>query len=352
MSRTTTTTSTLSPINAYIQRKGLSVAQPLCVHANFGEPYTIPAKNSKTMKFRRYERIAPLDGSTAPSGTSPSRVLVEGTVPDNTTPTITDVTINTAQLGQYFQYSDLSAWINEVDVDQNLMARNSENMAQTMDAYYRENICGGTSVGYLADDAGAFGVNQAAVAGRINQVALHKVIRELRNNGALPFKGMIASSDGYGTSAVRESYIGIICPDTTFDLENATLNPAYISSEKYGHTNDIMPGERGALKNVRFIETTQAKRNGNVGSTTVPATVQHGGSPDKVAVVTTLIVAKEAYATVKLGPNSGEIIYIPASQRDKADPLGQYSTLGWKATCGSGILNDSWMKRLEHAVSL
>ena len=139
-------------------------------------------------------------------------------------------------------------------------------------------------------------------------------------------------------------------PDTVYDLENTTLNPGYIPTEKYGHTNDIMPGERGALKNIRFIETTQAKRNGGVGNHTVPAGIKAAANT-YVDVLTTLVIGKEAYATVKLGPNSGEVIYIPASQRDKADPLGQYSTLGWKATCGSGILNDSWMCRIEHAYS-
>ena len=350
MVRTTTTSSTLTPINSYINRKGLSVAQPLCVHAAYGDPYTIPAKNSKTMKFRRYERIGPLDGLTAPSGTTPSRVLVEGTVPDNSVPVITDVTIGTAQLGQYFQYSDLAEWIDEVSVDENLMARNSENMAQTMDAYYREGIIAGTNLAYLGDDIGGVVATQNLINGRINGPILGKVIRDLWAQNAIPFKGMIKGSDTVGSTAIRESYIGIAGPETIYDLDTI-IGPTngYTSVEKYGHVDDLLPGEAGAFRNIRFVRTTQAKQFGGVGNPAPAANLKATGG--KTHVYATLIVAKESYAVIKLGPNSGEVIYLPASQRDKSDPLGQYTTLGWKATCGSGILNDSWIKRIEHGAT-
>lgn len=350
MSRTTTPLSTIGPINAYVNRKGLSVAQPLCVHASYGEAYTIPAKNSKTIKFRRYERIAPLDGATAPSGATPSRVLVEGTVPDNTVPTITDITIATAQLGQYFQYSDLVEWINEVDVDENLMKRNSENMAQTMDAYYREGIIAGTNVAYLSDDVGGLGVNTAAVNGRLNAAALGKVTRDLQTNMATTFKPMVTGSDVIGSNAIRPAYIGITNPDGHYDLDTIIgATNGYTSVERYGHVDDLLPGEVGSFRNIRFVSTTQAKQLGGVGAASPASGLKVTSTKTHVNVC--LVVGKEAYAVVKLGPNSGEVIYLPASQRDKSDPLGQYTTLGWKATCGSGILNDSWMKRIEHGVT-
>jgi len=350
MARTTTTTSTLAPINSYINRKGLSVAQPLCVHANYGEAFTIPAKNSKTMVFRRYERIAPLDGSVTPGGTSPSRVLVEGTVPDNTVPTITPVTITTAQLGQYFQYSDMAEWINEVDVDENLMKRNGENMAQTLDAYYREGIIAGTNAAYLLDDAGATTSGQTLVNGRLNSVALTKVIRDLENANATTFKPMVKGSDVIGSLPVRPAFIGITNPEGRFDLDNVvTIANGYTPVERYGHVDDLLPGEVGSFRSIRFVSTTQCKNFGGVGAVT-PATGLKVTST-RTEVHACLVIGKESYATVKLGPNSGEVIYIPASQRDKSDPLGQYTTLGWKATCGSGILNDAWIKRIEHGVS-
>jgi N4-gp56 family major capsid protein len=350
MARTTTTSSTLTPINAYINKKGLSVAEPLLAHASYGEAFTIPAKNSKTIKFRRYERIGPLDGATAPSGTTPSRVLVEGVTPDNSVPTITDISVATAQLGQYFQYSDLAEWIDEVDVDENLMKRNSENMAQTMDAYYRENIIAGTNYLRLADDLGGVGAATANVAGRLNAVALTKVIRTLETNMATTFKAMVKATDSYNTMPVRPAYIGICAPNGRFDLDTIIgFANGYTSVERYGQVDDLLPGEVGAYKSIRFISTTQAKNNGYTGAA-YSATLANNAANN--LVMFTLVVGKEAYATVKLGPNSGEVIYIPASQRDKADPLGQYTTLGWKATCGSGILNDSWMVRIEHAVSV
>jgi len=350
MARATTTTSSVAPITVYVNRKGLSVAQPLCVHANYGEPFTIPAKNSKTIKFRRYERIAPLDGADTPAGTTPSRVLVEGVVPDNTAPTVTDVSVVTVQLGQYFQYSDLAEWINEVDVDENLMKRNSENMAQTMDAYYREGIIAGTNFARLGDDVGALVASRNLVNGRLNDVALGKVIRDLENANAVVFKGMIKGSTDIGSNAVRPAYIGITNAYGRFDLETIIGSAkGYTPVERYGHVDDLLPGEVGSFRAIRFVSTTQCKQFGGVGSTSPATGLLTSGSATSVNAL--LVVGKEAYAVVKLGPNSGETIYIPASQRDKADPLGQYTTLGWKATCGSGILNDAWMKRVEHGVT-
>ena len=43
--------------------------------------------------------------------------------------------------------------------------------------------------------------------------------------------------------------------------------------------------------------------------------------------------------------------YIPNSQIDKSDPVGQFSVVGWKAACAAKILNDNWIIRLEVGVS-
>ena len=60
-----------------------------------------------------------------------------------TQPTITTVTLTLSQYGNLFRVSDQAEWINEVSVDTELMARNSENMAQTIETVYRDGIMGG-----------------------------------------------------------------------------------------------------------------------------------------------------------------------------------------------------------------
>lgn len=82
-----TGTSTLSTLSSYVDRTGLERAKPLILYGEYGKKITIPQKNSKVYKARRYERIAPTGGTQS----SNLRAMVEGTVPTNTTPHETNV---------------------------------------------------------------------------------------------------------------------------------------------------------------------------------------------------------------------------------------------------------------------
>ena len=74
---------------AFIQRDLLKRAQPYLVFEKFGQAKPLPKNETKSMKFRRYERI--LKDTTA---------LVEGVTPDAVKMTYTDVTATIVQYGQ------------------------------------------------------------------------------------------------------------------------------------------------------------------------------------------------------------------------------------------------------------
>ena len=334
-----TTVSTLSALTQYIQRKGLAVAEPNLVYAEFGLKNSIPQKNSKTMAFRRYERIAPTTGKDPAT----VKTLLEGTVPSDTQPTITTVTLTLAQYGNLIRVSDQAEWINEVSVDTELMARNSENMAQTLDSVYRDGIVGGTNFGRLTDSIGTIGAGaRTTVAGKINAVALDKVARILKGADAKFYNDQIDSSTKISTQGIRKSYVAIVHPDVEFDLESV---PDYVPAANYSQNSGLMKGEVGSYRNIRFVTSTLAKYWEEAG-----ASVAGTKGTTLANVYANLIIGREAYTVVDLA-SAANIFYTPASSQDHANPLGQWFSLGWKAMCGSVILNENWIYRLESVAS-
>ncbi|MEI6478596.1 MAG: N4-gp56 family major capsid protein, partial [bacterium] len=332
-----TTSSTLSALTQYIQRKGLAVADPNLVIGEYGLKNSIPQKNSKTMAFRRYERISPTTGKDA----STIKSLVEGTIPTDTQPTITTVTLTLSQYGNLFRVSDQAEWINEVSVDTELMARNSENMAQTIETVYRDGIMAGSAFGRLTDSIGTIGAGaRTTVAGKINAVALDKVARILKGADAKFYTEQVDATTKIATQAVRKSYIAVTHPDVEFDLESV---PDYVPAANYSSNSGLLKGEVGSYRNIRFVTSTLSKIFPDSGATKAGTKSTTGTDSDTYA---TLIFGKEAYTVVDLA-SAANIFYTPASSQDHANPLGQWFSLGWKAMCGSVILNDAWIYRLE-----
>lgn len=335
------TTSNYAALSSYIEKAGLAVAEPKLLYAKFGKKLSIPQKSSKVIKFRRYEKIAPTDGKTAASVKS----LVEGQVPSETNPSVTDYTLTLSQYGNLMRFSDQAAWVNEVSVDTELMKRNSENMQETLDAIYRDGLMAGSNFGRLTDSIGTIGAGaRTTVAGIVNGPALDKVVRILEAADAKYYAGGVAGSNKVGTAPVRPGFVCLVHPDNKFDLEKI---PGYKSTSDYGSQEGLLDGEIGSYKNIRFVMSTRAKIFADSGAS-VSGTKSTTGSINDVYAL--IVIGQEAYACVDLA-SSAEIKYVPASSADHANPLGQYSSLGWKAMAGSIILNDSWLYRLEVAAS-
>ena len=227
------------------------------------------------------------------------------------------------------------------------MDRNSQNMSETVDCVTRDAIQGGTNVFRLTDAVGGVsGAARANVAARINSAALDKAIRNLEQSDAKYFKEMVSASNKIGTSGVRPSYIMHIHPDVKYDLEQV---PGFKAVPDYGGYSDIMLGEVGNYKNIRFVMSTFAKVFSDVG-VAVGATGCKSTSAVNIDVYSCTAVGKNAYGVVNLA-SAAEIKYTPHTAVDHSNPLGQWASLGWKAMCGALILNDNWILRFECGAS-
>ena len=184
-------------MKTFYEKQLIETAQPALVHDQFGTQYPIPKNGGKTIEFRK---VSPLPVSTEP--------LTEGVTPESQQLTITTVEAPVQQYGGYVELSDmvvLSA------IDNNLVIAAKQLGAQagkTLDAITREVLAGGTNVQYAE---GQVTERNQLVGGKaegnhyLTVDAVRRAVRTLKKHDAEP---------------IGDSYIGIIHPDTAYDLMN------------------------------------------------------------------------------------------------------------------------------------
>lgn len=296
----------------------LTKAKPLLVHTKWANVRDIPKNNTNAIRFRRYALLTP---DTTP--------LVEGVTPSLETLSITNVDATCLQYGRGYMLTDKLMFETLDPVLLEVADILGENAANTFDQLTREELATTTTIQY-ASSATSNGTVTSAM--KITKAEVQEAVRTLKNNNAKKLTSMIDASSGFNTSPIPACYIGLVHPNTTFDLKNI---PGFVRVEEYGQKS-AMEGEVGSLDEVRFIETTNAK-------------VYTGAGVGSIDVYGTTILASDAYAISRI---SGEALKnIVEGPGGNADPLHQRQTSAWKGTFVATILNDAFLLSLRHAVS-
>jgi N4-gp56 family major capsid protein len=131
-------------------------------------------------------------------------------------------------------------------------------------------------------------------------------------------------------------YIAILPPATCYDLMRDTQ---WVDAARYAGSRQIFKGEVGEYMGVRVVETTN------------PYEVNVAGYDNNEAigpVYANIVTGKGAYGVPRLtGKNAFSSPYRPTllinDQPDKADPLNQFITVGWKAYYNAMLLNPNWV---------
>lgn len=327
-----TTLSQVAPgVQAFYDRNLLTRAQPNDVHGRFGQKRPVPKNSGNQIKFRRYSQLA-----------AATNALTEGVTPSGSALSVTDVTSTLQQYGDFVTLTDMVSMTNQDPVVTEATDVLGDQAGTTIDIVRRDVLVAGTNVAYASAVA-----NRLALVNKLTGPDLDKAIRFLKGQNAKYMKEGIGASDKIGTGPVRKAFIGLVHPDVEFDLESIT---GYKSVSEYGSQEGIIEDEIGSYKNIRFVSSTNCKIWTNATTaTTAGYKATGGGSND---VYATLIIAAEAYG---LSPLSGEAMstYVkPLGSAGSADPLNQRSTVGWKATTITTILNQAWMIRLETLASV
>ena len=318
----TTRTEITAEVNNFYDKALLVRATPALIHTRFAQVRDIP-RNSGTnvIKFRQYGSL-----------TANTTALTEGVTPSGTQLSVTDITATVAYYGDYVTLTDKV----QVETYDPILTETAEILGEqagdSVDQLCRDVIVAGTTVQYASTAAATTDITEAMT---LSRAEVKEAVRTLRGNNAKPIKTMIDPSTGYNTVPVGRSFVGIVSEDTAFDLDDAT---GFIPVEKYPNKSNVMLDEIGALANVRFVMTTNAK-------------VASAGGADSNDVHKTLIFGENAYAITRISGETLKNIVKPLGSAGSADPLEQRATSGWKLSFVAKILNQNFIVRVEHGVS-
>lgn len=315
------TTSTVpAAVSTFYDRKMLTKAKASLVHNRYAQVRDIPRNNTDAIRFRRYSLLAPsLD------------TIVEGVTPSLDTLSITNVDATVQQYGRGYLLTDKLMFTTLDPILLEVADILGENAGNTLDQITREELATTTTIQYASSATSNATVTSAM---KITKAEIQEAVRTLKNNNTKKITSMVNASDGFNTSPVDACYIGIVHPNTTYDLKNI---PGFIRVEEYG-SRVAMENEVGALDEVRFIETTNAK-------------VYTGEGASSIDVYGTLIFGSDFYAITRIAGEAMKNIVKPAGSAGSADPFDQRQTSAWKATFVATILNDAFGLSLRHAVS-
>lgn len=361
----------------------IDLVEPHLVHDQFAQKKNIPKGSGKTIEFRKY---SPLKKALTP--------LVEGVTPNGNKLSVSVITAEVYQYGDYITLSDI---LSLTAIDNNIVQATKllgSQAGRTLDTVTREVMAGGTNVLYAPDVDDP----DTEIVGRQFITPNNKFTADCAFQSKAILGGMNATKFG-------DSYVAIIHPYAAYDL---TRDPEWIDVKKYD-SDDYYKGEIGKIGGVRFVESTEAKifcgddlatnsRNLKVSSisgatiTFTGGTVEAGalegrmiiiesnvyeivsntdttltvsetpssatvkqndiiypgeGGAEGCAVFSVAVIGENAYATTNIEGGGLEHIFKPLGSAGAADPLNQRASAGWKATKAAERLVEEYMLRVE-----
>ena len=379
---TQTTGGLTGEMKTYYGMELLENARPHLVHNQFAATKPLPVGGGKTVEWRKFGAF---DKAMTP--------LTEGVTPDGSGISVSYITKELSQYGDYTTVSDMLDLTAIDDVVLEITDRHGANMGLTLDTVTRNEIQQGNQVIYAPNVSDG---TATEVSHRYELTADAKLTGELVAKAATALKKMNAPTfDG--------KYICILHPSVAFDLRR---DPDWIAAHQYAAATELFSGEIGELHGVRFAESTEAKIyrgaplcaasaeltvsadvtasavvsvsdtlvadalkgrmvlidgscyevvSNTTGSLTLKTavTVESGakvypgeGGAEGCAIYGCLFFGKGAYGVVDLSEGT-EVIVKPRGSSGTADPLDQRSSVGWKGVHAAAILYDEYIVRLE-----
>lgn len=321
-------------------REMLKHAEPILVMSPFAKQEQQPQRSTDTVVFRR---VLPVDAAAngAPKPNVGDYILSEGTTPTARTINYQDVTVTVQNYGILMRLSSKAEALYEDDIPADMVAVVGEHMASLEELINYGVVRAGTNVVF------SNGTARSQVNTPLTRNVINKAVRALQAAHAMRVTQRLSPSPDYGTSAVPESFIAFIHTDAEHDVSQI---PGFVPAEEYGQFKPVSAREFGKVGFVRFISSPYFSAFANAGSGTLNGMFSTSGS--NVDVYTTIVIGKEAFGQVAVkGYGSVRPVYLPAKQRNHANPMGMFGYVGadfWKA---SVRLNENWMVRIEHGVT-
>lgn len=318
----------------------LSHAEPIVVLGNFGSQKEQPLNKTDTVVFRRLNPFN-MQGNGAPGIVAQNFVLAEGTTPNSNSITYTDVSVTLQQYGILFKFSSKVELMYEDDIPSDMSQLTGETLAEVSELIRYGMIKAGTSVLY------ANGSSRAQVNTVVSLNRLRQATRQLETARAKMVTQRLQTGVNYGTQPVEPGYIVFLHTDLEADVRNL---PGFTKTVEYAQFKPVHEREIGSVERFRFVTSPLLAPFLGAGSATLNGCLSIGGA--NVDVYPMTVMAQEAWGSVALkGMGAVKPTILKASERNHANPLGQFGYVGANFWTASVRLNENWMVRLEVGAS-
>lgn len=327
------TTSVIAPaLSSQYDRNLLERTVPDLVHDLFAERRPIKQRNSKTITIRKYNSRA---AAMVP--------LSEAVTPEGGTITYDDVNFTLVQYGDFLYVSDILELTNLDPTYLEFGDILSESAKITIDQVRRDTFNAGTYVRY------AGGVSaRTSIINTITDDDLKTVKRTLRGLYNKYWSKMVDAQNGYATSPTKAAWFVITHTDCEQDWEALT---GWTPVEKYAQATTTYPTEIGQVSNFRVLTSPIAKVWADGGGTAVTNDLVYTTANTACDVYSSLVICPKALCVSDLEGYGLQNIIHPRGSGGAAIPLNQYGTTGWVGLLAQGILDQTRLYRIEHAVS-
>jgi len=315
-------------------KKLLERAIPYLVTEQFGVPYNIPNKSSKTAKWRRY---LALSAATTP--------LSEGVTPTGQKLSYTDVQVVMEQYGDIVEITDVIEDTHEDPVLNEATDICSEQMAETKEVNRISVLTAGTNVYYASSTAIT---TRDTVAAVVDRGDLRYVERQLLGNRARAISKLVRPQAEYASAPIPPAFFSLTHTDGKADIEKLA---GFTPVENYSSPVQL-EAEIGKVGAMRFLCTDLFDSWGHAGAA-IGVTGLITDDDSNVDVYPIVVLGKNAFGIVSLkGRFAAKPSVINPNQPSKSDPLGQRGYVGWKIWDANVILNDDFMYRIETGYTL
>lgn len=319
--------------NVYAERQMLKWAKPVMVLEKLGLSKPMPKNKTDTIKFRRPNVF---QATTIP--------LVEGVTPSATPFSYTDVQVSLKQYGMVVEITDKIEDLHEDPVLNDATVQVGENIGRTIEQLNYAVVRAGTSVYY------ANGTVRTDVNTPITRAKQRAIVRYLKAMKAMKITRILSGSSDYATRPVEAAYVAVAHTDVESDIRNLA---GFTPVSEYGTRSVISEHEIGSCEDVRYILSPDLAPFTDAGGDKTGASgLMVSTSGTSADVYPIIYFGQDAWGHVALrGQGAISPSIIPVGQKTKDDPLGQRGYVGWKTWHAALILNQTWMSRMEVAVT-
>lgn len=292
----------------FYQRAMLERLQDNVTFMKYGVKKNIPKNAGAVTSFRRLQM--PSVATTA---------ITEGTTPEGIDLTIDKISATVAQYGAWTKLSDFIDMVGLDPLVTEVSQMFGDHAALSMDIIVRDIIKAGTNAQFANGRASRATLAAGDV---ITTAEIQKARATMVKNNVKP----ITLPNG------KKGYLAFIHPDTATKIMNLT---EWKDQNTYVDTANREAGVVGQMYGIYFVETTTAP------------TFADGGAGGNLAGKSMLIIGDGAFGIPDVaGSSKPEIMVFKEGSTE--NPLGLYSTVGWKSCFTAVILQPKAVLRLEH----